>query len=212
MNGESYSTEQFITMHYTRRTRTLGLAALRPVLDITQLAVKSERVTFSKIDPRHLRVIRARTTFMLEIRKVKLPESTIYFLGNKSMLIASDLSNTYCLVALSGIIEGALNRKDISKYINAIPCTMEYSGKSVRTVVEGVVKTQIIVDTSDDIDIRINNLVEQSMGQSADIISEDVWVGLMAKFGHTVESSRPHYYVDVSKGYRNNHASKPSVF
>ena len=61
------------------------------------------------------------------------------------------------------------------------------------------VKVQVIVDDSDDMDIRITDELEQSLGQSADLINEDTWIKLMSNFGHFVPSSKPHYYADVGK-------------
>ncbi len=148
---------------------------------------------------RHQRILKARATFMVEMRTVRVGNSTLYFVGRKQMLIAHNGMNCYHLITLNGILEGAFRGKDTSNYLNALPCTMLYSGGSVRTIVENGVKVQVIVDDSDDMDIRITDELEQSMGQSGDLINEDTWIKLMSNFGHVVPSSKPHYYADVGK-------------
>lgn len=199
LNGEIFSTESFILEYYQKRHRSLTMSTIRPMLDIAALAVRSKKVTLNNIDECHQRIIKARATYLVEMRSVNLGNSTLYFIGRKQMLIAHNGINHYHLITLNGILEGAFRGKDTSNYLNALPCTMLYSGRSVRTIVERGVNVQVIVDNSDDMDIRITNELEQSMGQSADLINEDTWVKLMANFGHVVTSSKPHYYADVGE-------------
>lgn len=199
LNGEAFSTEAFILEYYQKRHRSLTMSTVRPMLDIATLAAQSKKVTMGKIDKHHQRILKARATFMVEMRTVQVGNSTLYFVGRKQMLIAHNGMNYYHLITLNGILEGAFRGKDTSNYLNALPCTMLYSGGSVRTIVENGVKVQVIVDDSDDMDIRITDELEQSMGQSGDLINEDTWIKLMSNFGHVVPSSKPHYYADVGK-------------
>lgn len=199
LNGESFSTESFILEYYQKRLRSLTMSTIRPMLDIATLAAQSKKITIGKIDKCHQRILKARATFMVEMRMVNVGNATVYFVGRKQILIAHNGMNYYHLITLNGVLEGAFRGKDTSNYLNALPCTMLYSGRSVRTIVERGAKVQVIVDDSDDMDIRLVDELEQSLGQSADLINEDMWIKLMSNFGHVVQSSKPHYYADVDK-------------
>lgn len=201
LNGESYSTEHIVSREYMLRHQVLTKDVTVPIAHIFNLFIESKHISAGDILKTHLPVLRARNVQLLDIRHTRLGErADAYFIGCKHLLIAHRSNDIYALLTLNGVIEREITGTDISRHLNSSPCLMFYSGVAVTT--ERVNGTRIQhIDTSagEAADITLVNEVEQSLGESAEFVNERHWVNLMHMFDVQVQSSKPHYYVDLAQ-------------
>ncbi len=201
INGEKYATGALIARAYSERYAILTNNVTSPITHIFNLYAESKAVDPRDVQDSHIAVLRARALFKVELRQARLGlRSDVYFIGRKHMLIAHRANDVYALVTLNGIVESEIVGKDISRYFNASPCMMYYSGRDVQTEKLNGATVQF-VDTSkgDETDIRLENEVEQNLGQSVEVINERLWINLMRHFEVYLQSDKPHQYVDVDK-------------